>query len=247
MGQFDSQAINRWTRLFSEVSFGDYAETLANLKDAFVLEDRSVRCIDEGCCGGVRLAGSGILCQDDAPLTLAGKVDGIYSHEECGAAALYARRNGLDTSDSDQYGVEWAKKLAEKLGVPYKGHIGMDEMRRPSGQHIALVTYYDGSGCFDPSRLGELPPGFVISRSLLEPEYAKQELEISINIALGEHGLGKRFIPMTPFIVVPIGHPADELLSLDVLTREARAVARGFNGRVAVSGFCAPSSVAGGE
>ncbi len=240
MSQFELETIEDWGAVFSKTPFSNYVNKLDNLKDAFVLGDRSVRCIDEGCPGGVRLAGSGILYQDDAEAALAGKVDGIYSHAECGAAALYAKQNGLDTDNSDHYGIEWAKGLAERLGVPYKGHIGIDGMVRPSGQHIAWVTYYDGSGRFDPSRVEKLPPGFVISRNLLDSEYAKQELEVSINIALGDHGLGERVTPETPFIVAPIGNPHDNTLGLEILTEEAKSVAQKFEGRVIVSSFIAP-------
>ncbi len=240
MGYVDPKSIDYWEKLFSETSFTNYVDTLSNLNEAFVLSDRSIRCIDEGCCGGLRMAGSGILYQGQAESALTGKADGVYSHEECGAAALYAKLNSLNPDNADQYGIEWAKNLADKLGVPYKGHIGIDNMVRPSGKHIAQVTYYDGSGQFEPSRLKSLPPGFVISRSLLDAEYAKQELRVSINIALGEHGLGKRFIPLTPFIIVPIGNPDDDKLSLDILTQEARSIAKAFNGRVVVNGFTAP-------
>jgi len=240
LGQVKIDTGKKWEKLLSETPFSEYVSKLDNIKDAFVLNDRSIRCIDEGCRGGLRLAGSGILCQDDAEAALAGKVDGVYSHEECGAAALYARQSGLDSGKSDQYGIEWAQELAQRLGVPYKGHIGIGEMSRPSGLHIAQVTYYDGSGCFDPSRLEDLPPGFVISRSLLEAEYAKQELAVSVNIALGSHGLGERFTPQRPFIIVPIGSPNDDSLALGVLTQEAESVAKQFDGRALVSGFTAP-------
>ncbi len=236
-----SETTERWKSIFSQTTFNEYAHNIDKLADAFSLTDRSIRCIDEGCRGGLRLAGSGILYQDKATQALLrGHVDGIYSHEECGAAALYARENGLDTDNPDQYGIEWAKKLAGEMGVPYKGHIGIDEMARPSGLHIALVTYYDGSGQFDPFGLSELPPGFLVSRSLLPPEYALQELTVSIDIALGSHGLGEQFTRKTPFIIVPIGNPNDKGLGLDNLSREAESVADKFNGRVTVSGFTAP-------
>ncbi len=129
MGQADLHSVEYWeTLLLKQTVFGNYIKGLDNLKDAFKSKDRSLRCIDEGCRGSIRLAGSGILYQDKAKSVLSGKIDGIYSHDQCGAAAIYARQNNLDLSKDDEYGIEWSKKLAKEMGVPYKGHIGISEM-----------------------------------------------------------------------------------------------------------------------
>ncbi len=105
------------------------------------------------------------------------------------------------------------------------------------------MTYYDGTGLFDPSQVDELPPGFVISRSFGDSEYAMRELEVSIEIAIGSNGVGERISSHTPFVIVPIGNPQRKDLSLDVLTKEAMTVAQRFDGRVIVGGFTAPLPV----
>ncbi|MBI5789416.1 MAG: hypothetical protein HZA78_11245 [Candidatus Schekmanbacteria bacterium] len=241
MGQLDLESVEYWKKILRETPLSIYTKSLDNLKEAFFLEDRHIRCIDEGHVGGIRLAGVGILCQDRLEEVLTGKVDGIYTHEECGAAVLYAKQNAFDLKKAEGYVIAWAQKLAKKLNVPYKGHTPIAEMNRPAGLHIAQVVYYDGTGQFDPYRIKELPPGFVISRYLLGSEYAKNELSISINIALGRSGLRDLFTINTPFNIVPVGHPDIPALSLAVLTEEAKLIAKQFKGRVAVNGFIAPA------
>jgi len=208
-----------------------YTSTIPNLKQAFELKDRSLRCIDEGTPGGLHCAGSGILMDESVAVEEFKKagVDGIYSHEECGAAGIYAKQKGLDPAKSDEYGIDFAKRLAKKLNVPYKGHIGIAEMARPSGLHVARVSYYDGTGKFDPSKAKDLPNGFVVDRNHHSKEYALQEMKVSINIALGSHGFGEKFTTEQPFMLIAVG---DENLK-----KELEPLAAEFSGRVKIDGF----------
>lgn len=212
-----------------------YMSALPNLKQAFDPKDRSLRCIDEGTPGGLHCAGSGILMDESTAIEefRRAEVDGIYSHEECGAAGIYAKQKGLDPSKSDEYGIKFAKQLARKLNVPYKGHIGIAEMARPSGLHTARVSYYDSTGRLDPARLKELPNGFVIDRCHHPVGYALQEMKVSIDIALGSHGFSKRFTAETPFILIAIGD--------EELKKELEPLAAEFDGRVKIDGFTPPS------
>jgi len=215
-----------------------YAQSIANLKDAFTLNDKSMRCIDEGTPGGLHCAGSGILLGEATVLDEFKKaeVDGIYSHEECGAAGLYAKANNLDPSKADEYGIEFAKYIAEKLGVPYKGHITIDKMARPSGLHTARVAYYDGTGRFDPSKVPALPKGFVIDRKHHSKEYALKEVGVSISIALGSHGFGEKFTQAEPFALIAVGNE-----NLEELKKELEGLDTANGGRVKIDGFTAPS------
>lgn len=212
-----------------------YMPSVPDLKQAFNPKDRSLRCIDEGTPGGLRCAGSGILMDESTAIEefRRAEVDGVYSHEECGAAGIYAKQRGLDPSKSDEYGIEFAKQLARKLNVPYKGHIGIAEMARPSGLHTARVSYYDSTGRFDPARLKELPNGFVIDRRHHPAEYALQEMKVSINIALSPHGFGEKFTAEAPFILMAIGGAE--------LKKELEPLAAEFGDRVKIDGFTPPS------
>lgn len=215
------------------------------IEQAFHTKDRNLRCIDEGTPDGtVHLAGSGILLGlEKAQKTLApAQIDGIYSHAECGAAGIYARDNNLDPTRADEYGIQFAQQLAERLGVTYKGHIGIEDMKRPHGLHIARAAYYDATGKFTPSQTNGLPPGFVISRKYLEPNYAKKEAEIAVSIALGKHGFGEKFTKELPFIIIPIGAPNNPNTSLDKLKAELEQIALKNKGRVIIDGFTAPPS-----
>jgi hypothetical protein len=216
---------------------------IQNLKDAFTLNDKSMRCIDEGTPGGLHCAGSGILLSEATAIEEFKKagVDGIYSHEECGAAGLYAKANDLDPSKSDEYGIAFAKHIAEKIGVPYKGHITIDKMARPSGLHTARVAYYDGTGNFDPSKVKSLPKGFVIDRKNHSKEYALKEIGVSISIALGSHGFGEKFTQQEPFTLIAIGEPMDVNFSVEALKKELEGLPEQNSGRVKIDGLTAPS------
>ncbi len=217
-------------------------EYFASLKldEAFELKDHSLRCMDEGTPGGIHMAGSGILDKRAATeLVRRAGVTGISSHAGCGAAALFARREGLDPSKADEYGIVWAKELADDAGVPYVGHIGSESMARPAELHIARVAYFDGTGQFDPSQVKDLPSGFVISRKFMEAPYAKQEADIAVSIALGEHGFGDRLTEESPFYLVAVGDGRPGGLSREALEQEFQDIVQRSGGRVVGSGFTA--------
>lgn len=228
-----------------------YISGLKDIKNAFILKDRSVRCIDEGTTGGIHCAGSGILMDEKEVVEKFKKanIDGIYSHEECGAAGLYAKANNLDASKSDQYGIDFAKHLSSLLNVPYLGHIGIKEMARPSGLHSARCAYYDGTGRLDPSKTEGLANGFVISRRHQSKEYSLKELKVSISIALGSHSFGEKFTKESPFMLIVIGDPTsspdptdptNSNFSVEALKAELKGLEEENNGRVKIDGFTAP-------
>jgi hypothetical protein len=221
-----------------------YFEMINDVEDAFHLGDRCVHCIDEGTPGGIHAAGSGILMDESKAIEAMrkAKADGVWSHDGCGAAALYAKRESLDMSNTDEYGVVWAKHLAEKLGVPYRGHIKAEDMARPFDMHTARVAYYDGTGSFDPSRVSDLPPGFVISRRYLDPAYAAQEADVCVSIAAGDHGYGELITSEEPFYIIPVGDPEDPNFSVKKMTAELDELVRKSNGRVKVMGFTKPQA-----
>lgn len=229
--------------IFQQVKKHGWQKYLASLDLAqgFKLKDRKLRCIDEGTVGGVHLAGAGILLDllDKAAVkdfVAQAEVTGIYSHAGCGAAALYAKQTGLDVSQLDDYVRDWTKKLAEVCGVPYAGHIELSEMSRPADFHIARVAYYDATGHFDPSQVAGLPPGFVISRRYVTPAYAKQEAEIAVNIALGDHGFGELITPDEPFHFVAIGDKRSGIAA-ELLQNELKEISLTKPGLINIAGW----------
>lgn len=197
-------------------------------------------CIDEGVEpeegeDAVYLAGSGILYKKNQikdpnerrkalATQLRGKnITGVRSHCGCGACALFAQEMGL--GNVEKIAQEWGRRLAEDLGVPYKGHV--EPVRRPKKFHNALIAYYDGTGRFeDPARAG-LPPGFTYSRGILDDaEQGAFELDLARQIAMGAHGFGERFTPDHPFHLAVIGDPDRKAFSEDFLLQEADAIAK---------------------
>lgn len=219
----------------------EYVKGIADWWSAFQLTDRFLRCIDEGCPGGVHLAGSGILLgvEEAAKIGQTAGVTAVTSHQECGAATLAARQAGQDPAQSDEYGQQFAAELARRLGVSYC-HLPISEMARPAGRHIARVVYYDGTGRVDPARAVGLPAGFVISRRYLTTDYARRECEIAVRLALGDHGFGILITPQEPLLIILLGHPTDAAFSLEPLRAEVAHVAQRHSGRVRVDGTVAP-------
>lgn len=132
-------------KIFS-TSFQEFSETLP-IETAFHMADRSLRCIGEGTVSGIHLAGSGILLGEEETLKFIqeARVDGVYSHSGCGAVRSIVEKSGKNKKDTDKYAEEWAEKIAEKSGIPFLGHIGLMELKRPPTFHIARVIYYDGT------------------------------------------------------------------------------------------------------
>jgi len=207
-----------------------YLSGIQGLDEAFKPKDRTVRCIDEGTPGGISCAGSGILLGVDAAAEVfrRAEVDGVHSHEGCGAARIYAEKSGFDLTNPDIYGIEFAKRVADALKVPYKGHIASAEMARPKNFHPARVTFYDGIGAFDPSRVKGLPTSFTVDGRYHEPHQAIEQARLSVKIALGSHGFGERFTPEEPFVLIAVR---------DGLKEELKPLAKEFKGRVIIDSF----------
>lgn len=79
-----------------------YVESHPDLKDAFTDEKRDLCCMDERTAKGtLNVPGSGILLEGEEQkraylerLHEAG-VQGVYSHDGCGAAKLFAKKQGI--------------------------------------------------------------------------------------------------------------------------------------------------------
>jgi hypothetical protein len=227
------------TPLFEEIKraggISSYFKSFKEKGDLFRLENRSICCVDERTTEGkIHYAGSGILDQANAlENTRKANADGIYSHEGCGAAAvafenLSQAEKGTFPS-AEAYAAWWAKHVSEELHIPYKGHLAVHPKF-----HIARVTYYDGTGQFDPTKSEKLPRGFMISRAYLDPQYAAKELELSIKIAFGEHGFGKKEFRHSPFMIIPVADSKNSGITLQMLKQEAREIAYDYGETVTI-------------
>ena len=210
-------------------SFQALFDGLPTRMQSFILKDTAVRCIDEGCPGGIHMAGSGCL-NPNAEADLRGKVSGVYSHEGCGVVKLFMEKTKNSAKDADAVADQEAKKLADKLGVPYMGRIGSAQMTRPADLHTARAIYYDGTGKFDPSAVPGLPQGFVHNRKIIsDVEYAKTEVEVAIEIAFGSHGFGEMFTPISPLYIVAVSGLNPESIPAQNLATELNDVAGSFD------------------
>jgi len=219
--------------------FSKYAEKLDNLNEAFEGCDNCVRCVDEGTPGGVHSAGSGILRDENEVIESFKKagVKKITSHDGCGAAAYYAKLNDLDSTKSDEYGKEWSQKIATALDIPYE-HIDASDMNRSIEFHNARISYYDGTGKFDYSKVEGLPPGFIISRNIQSLDVSLEEVGISQQIALGDHGFGELFSQDNPFLIVAIAESEEALAEL----KEELSNLENLPKTVTIDGFVTPKN-----
>lgn len=228
-------------KIKSSGDFENYIKSVPDIDRAFEGRDLEVCCVDEGTpYGCMRFAGSLILNIEHADtivqLLQSAGVRGVYSHAGCGAVALYATQNNLDPSRVDEYAIDWAKKFANKLSVPYKGHLGSENMpalKRPTEFHIARVIYYDGTGRFNPDHSMDLLPGFVISRRYhVHASDALNEVKIAISIATGNHGFGDLIDEHSPIHIIVIGDESNQEFSVDVLKKEIESIVGEYNGKV---------------
>lgn len=217
----------------------EYVDSLPFSAGAFQLTDWVIRCIDGRLRGGLRLAGSGIGIglEKARQFAAAGGATAVTYHKDCGAAALWAREQGLPVEDAMQYGREFAENLAGELGVS----CSEAWLEGEEGFHDELVVYYDGTGHFDPSRVRFLPRGFVINRKLLDFDvpYALQQVEIAVGIALGEHGFGELFTREAPLRLIPIGADEEHVRQLAAELQPWQAT---HQPRVVVDGLIAPTA-----
>ncbi|MFH1236783.1 MAG: hypothetical protein V1648_00045 [Candidatus Aenigmatarchaeota archaeon] len=220
-----------------------YNSNVPGIYAAFPENNGVVSCIDEGTPHGhIRFAGSGILNENIfdfmQKLRMDDKLACITSHDECGAAGLFAKQHSLKLSEADAYAKEFSRHLAKQLGVSYR-HIPMEEMKRPAGLHTARIIYYVGADAFDPLVSG-VPNGFVISRAHMDGKNAQKEAGIAAKIAFGGHGFGELFMKSAPLHVVAIGDPRENALSTGSLLEELKPLAAEYKSKVRIDGFTAP-------
>jgi hypothetical protein len=214
-------------------------------EDGLLVPSPKVVCIDEGTTGGIRIAGAGILlgAKETIEMLRELEIQTVHSHDGCGAAALAAKEAGKYLDEPDRYGQEFAAEVAEALGAKHH-HIRRDQLRRPQTMHDATVVYYSGVKAFNPARHKDLPKGFTIIRAIHNhgpsKKTAADEVAVACQIAFGAHGFGDRFTPDNPLIIVPIGNPHRDELSVERLKEELEPVVEQYGDRVLVSGFTSP-------
>lgn len=215
-------------------------DSLENIQEAFTTLDTIV-CSDgrvfpsEGTKLGI--AGEGILLPEEDLAWFVekyqGKIKTVTSHDDCGAAGVAFRKNPQGKERADELGVDFAKKLAKKLGAEYR-HIPFEKM---TGEiHNERFVCFDGTGKFNPATLKEMP-GHFISHGYgfgLGRGYLKKEIEILTGIALGDHGFGKRFDGKEKFYILLSAKNAEQLEDLSEVAKKA---VENFGRKVEVIGF----------
>ncbi len=212
------------TKGIREVGAEEYFRSLKNIHRAFVpLEPISV-CMDERIQRRAwRMGGSGILMPKEKLIARLHRanIQGLTTHEGCGAANLAAKLAGSSLS-ADDYAKNWAMEISQASGIPYVAHITMEEMRGPKEFHNATVAYYSGSNSFSAAGISELPAGFHINRKMADS--LTHDLELALMIAFGDHGFGAEKFREQKFRVIALGNPNDLSRNAEALEREARAV-----------------------
>lgn len=193
--------------------------------------EAAARCFNttelEVCCidgrltqGNLAIAGSGCLYEQPSEalnfakqtaLNNGAQIVGITSHEHCGAA-------GMKQIDAQQH----SETLSQQVNIPFMGHLSVDLPEF----HDEVAAYYSGTNSLGLQHLKGLPRGFRLSRRYYpSADAAVFEAEVAINIAFGDHGLGNRFTPENPFIIVALGDGSDPQFSAERLAQELSGLA----------------------
>ena len=231
-----------------------YTHQHPELAEAFTDKEACLCCMDERAGKGtLHVPGSGIGIEGEEAqaafrnsLKEAG-IKGVYSHDKCGAAKLYAEKHGIE--DYDVAAISYTQDLARKLGVEYKGHV------KTSGEHPGRVVYFDTTGELKNGSAvwqEKMPTGFVISRTVLNEQEARDALVLAVKIAFSDHGYGPKFFSEEdPLSLVYIAKPSldipQEGFSKEQLQEELRSCYQQIlreipeaAGKIHLDGFTAP-------
>ena len=179
---------------------------------------RVCKCMDGRTKGGLHLAGSGLLLWhtfgDEATIDVMGRMrlEGICSHEDCGAAKLVAKKLGRD--DPDVLAKWWAQHVAERLDIRYFGHFPVKHDFHPE-----TMIVLDGTGRGQWTS-ATLPERMVLNAKHPAREYVAEEFGIGLSIIFGPSGMGEVLSSNFPLIVLAVGDPrpdgreAEELFDL---------------------------------
>jgi len=195
-------------KIIKSVWINEYIRMLwTDVMTAFKQKTGCVCCMDDRTEDWqLRLAGSGILLAEEiwidgiVEIMKKYKVEEVTSHDDCGAAKLYAKLKNLDISKSDEYAKEFSKKLAEKAGLPYR-HIKVDY------PHAARCIYVDFTNRFNPRWIHWLPKGFEITARGLPLKHIIDEINVAYTIATWDHWFGDRIDQNSQFYVFIVGTP----------------------------------------
>ncbi|MDQ7023857.1 MAG: hypothetical protein Q9M97_10340 [Candidatus Gracilibacteria bacterium] len=202
-------------KIIKSVGINEYIRMLGTgVMNAFKEKTGCVCCMDDRTEDGqLRLAGSGILLAEEIGIDGVVKimkdfdVDEVTSHDDCGAAKLYASNKNLDISKSDEYAKEFSKELAEKAGLPYR-HIIVEN------PHAARCIYIDFTNMFNPKGIHGLPKGFEITARGLPLKHIIDEIEVAYTVSTGEDLFGDRINENSQFYIFVVGTPDNFFIDL---------------------------------
>jgi hypothetical protein len=162
-------------------------------------------------------------------------VEGVDSHEDCGAAGMAFKEDSKGEATSDDLGRAFAKKLAERANLDY-GHIALKDMT--GDIHNERVLCLDGTAMFNPRALleGNKMPGHFVCSGYgfgLGAEYIKKEVPALTGIALS-HGFEGRFDKDNKFIIIISAKSDEQLVEMTEITEKA---VEKYSDRVEIKGF----------
>lgn len=130
------------------------------------------------------------------------EIAGARSHPWCGAVDLQKRRTG-NNEDATKVGLDAAAEV--NAGIGGSSAQSISYVNRGEDLHPARVVYYDATYAgLDPTRMVDMPKGFVVSRGWMGQEIGMRDAELAAQIAFGEHGFGPLFTEATPLWVIGI-------------------------------------------
>ncbi|MFH1232771.1 MAG: hypothetical protein V1651_02820 [Patescibacteria group bacterium] len=197
--------------LNKDYSIRDYiGDKEINLEEGHRKEGESVviGCIDEGIFRRIPLAGSGCLFltrEEILGFIEKRKVDIITSHENCGAALVWAKRENpnkdITQEQADELLKNYIADIAKEAKITFK-YIIAEEMKRPKEYHPARMIFFNNVKDYYPSGIKKIPLSFSIERfTMHQKDNVKKRLKLAINIAFGDHGFGEKFTKEEPLII----------------------------------------------
>ena len=131
--------------------------------------------------------------------------------------------------------VAWLEELAQELGVSETPYLPVAQDFHPETcSYVVLVDR------FTLKNAEGYPAGFQISapskNRVVSHEDLVAQVQVAIDIALGEHGFGDRFTTATPFTIVVVANDEAEVNAMQT-DADLQAVVEPYKGRVVIDGF----------
>lgn len=172
--------------------------------------------------------------------------DGVTFHEGCGACALFKAAHPEDPRSVLQIARDTAREVAKELDSEDLDRVGFSEkadipMEGIPDFHHARIIIVDGSGRFNPAILGIKDPFQSSIYYHPDREYTASEIEVMLDIAMGDHGFGTDRFAQDPLLILVVGHETDPEYSLDSILANYQESLEKYGNKVKIVTVMAPS------